>query len=103
MRTGELTGQWGSLLKLHLGVNSPRTAKAALASWGPDGVIWDGEDMITGSVGEVFLTSRGIAIAGGSNEMQRNIVSERLMGLPREPSSERDRPFSEVLRARRRP
>jgi alkylation response protein AidB-like acyl-CoA dehydrogenase len=103
MRTGELKGQWGSLLKLHLGVNSPRTAKAALAAWGPDGVIWDGHDKITGSAGEIFLASRGIAIAGGTNEMQRNIVAERLMGLPREPSPERDRPFSEVLRGRERP
>ncbi len=32
--------------------------------------------------------------------MQRNIVSERLLGLPREPSFDRDLPFNEVLRNR---
>ncbi|HUZ09621.1 MAG TPA: acyl-CoA dehydrogenase family protein [Acidimicrobiales bacterium] len=102
MRTGALQGQWGSLLKLHLGSNSPQSAKRALAAWGPDGVIWDGNDAIAGNAGELFLGSRGISIAGGSNEMQRNIVTERLMGLPREPAFDRDLPFNEVQRNRGR-
>jgi alkylation response protein AidB-like acyl-CoA dehydrogenase len=99
-RTGHFKGQWGSLLKLHLGVDSPRQAKIGLSVCGADGVIWDGDEQITGSAGETWLNSRGIAIAGGTNEMQRNIVSERLLGLPREPSFDRDIPFNEVIRNR---
>ena len=45
-----------------------------------------------------FLNGRIYSIAGGSNQIQRNIISERLLGLPREPSVDADKPFREVLR-----
>ena len=99
-RTGHFKGQWGSLLKLHLGATSPRHAKIGLAVMGADGVIWDGDEKLGGNAGEAWLGARGIAIAGGTNEIQRNIVSERLLGLPREPAPDRDLPFSEVIRNR---
>ena len=45
-----------------------------------------------------FLSARGQSIAGGTNEMMRNVISERLLDLPREISFDADRPFTEVLR-----
>ena len=76
-----------------------------LAVAGADGVIWDGDDVRhRRDAGQPRgSAARGISIAGGTNEMQRNIVSERLLGMPREPASDRDVPFSEVVRRRTRP
>ena len=100
IRCGALEPGWGSVVKLHLGMNSPRESKIALAVHGSDGVIWDGEDPITGCAGEDWVISRGPALGGGSNEMQRNLLSERLLGLPREPSLDTGIPFADVLRNR---
>ncbi|MGE0878691.1 MAG: acyl-CoA dehydrogenase family protein [Acidimicrobiia bacterium] len=98
LRTGAFKGQWGSLIKLAGSVSTVETQRTALMVSGADGVIWDGDEIQLDNPGTGWLGARGGTLAGGSNEMQRNIVSERLIGLPREPSFDRDLPFNEVLR-----
>jgi alkylation response protein AidB-like acyl-CoA dehydrogenase len=98
LRLGAYKGQWGSLAKLQSSVAKHATVRATLAVDGADGVVWDGADVVYDNVGTRWLGSRGVTLAGGSNEMQRNIISERLLGLPREPSADRDRAFGDVVR-----
>src|SRR6266702_2786362 len=47
-------------------------------------------------VGTAFLMRQAGSLGGGSTEMARNIISERILGMPREYAADRDVPFSQV-------
>jgi alkylation response protein AidB-like acyl-CoA dehydrogenase len=87
-----------SLVKLGVGVIQPLRAAAAMEIGGRAALAWDVEGSPVQAAALNFLNGRIMSIAGGSNQIQRNIVSERLLGLPREPSADGGKPFREVLR-----
>lgn len=98
MNTGVLSGDWGSVLRLGHAVDTVRHAQATIAMKGSDAVIWDGADIPP--IARDWLTARARSIAGGTNEIQRNIISERILGLPRDDDPERDVPFRQALARR---
>jgi alkylation response protein AidB-like acyl-CoA dehydrogenase len=64
---------------------------------GANGMIMGSETPGGGLVQEVTLFSPGPSIYGGTDQVQRNIIGERVLGLPKEPGPAKDTPFKELL------
>jgi len=83
--------------KLALGVFAADRGRAAMEIAGADALVWPTTSEMPMSA-KGFLNARMTCIAAGTNEMQRNAIGERVLGLPREPSFDLTKPFGEVVR-----
>ncbi|HAS12524.1 MAG TPA: acyl-CoA dehydrogenase [Acidimicrobiaceae bacterium] len=63
---------------------------------GPHATLWGDDAPFRGRVHEVGLSSYLISIGGGTDQIQRNIIGERVLGLPREPRADKDVPFHDL-------
>jgi alkylation response protein AidB-like acyl-CoA dehydrogenase len=74
-------GPEGSMLKLQWAELNQRIMRLAVEILGPDSIAFNDEG--EGIWSELFLLSHASSIAGGTSEIQRNIIAERVLGLPR--------------------
>ena len=66
---------------------------------GPGGQIVGEHAPMGGMLAELTQFAPAISIYGGSDEVQHNIIGERVLGLPSEPRNDRDLPFSQLRRS----
>ena len=96
---GKMAPPAGSLLKLFSATSVMRRYEIGLELAGEAAVAWPADAETQGQrLGELSLWRQGLSLGGGSNEIQRNIISERLLGMPRELAADRDVPYREVRR-----
>lgn len=96
--SGHMSDQAASIARLFRGVAINRLTTIGFEVAGAAGGAWRAEDGATARSGVEFLIRQVAAIAGGTLEMARNVVSERVLGMPREPASDRDLAFRDVPR-----
>jgi alkylation response protein AidB-like acyl-CoA dehydrogenase len=99
MATSAVVPAAGSMMKLFAATNVMRRVEISLELAGPEAVLWPvGGDTAGQHLGEFSLWRQGMSLGGGSNEIQRNIISERVLGMPREAAGDREIPYREVRR-----
>jgi alkylation response protein AidB-like acyl-CoA dehydrogenase len=95
-RAGRNPGSRGSVGKLAGAELARFSAGVAAELLGGDAIAWDPADREARRWAGALLAAPASAIAGGTNEVQRNIIGDRVLGLPREPQVDRDVPFREL-------
>ena len=90
-------GAFASLGKVHQGDLNQRIQLAAVDRLGAYATAWEAEGLDRTVKG--MLRSRANTIEGGTTEVNKNVIGERLLGLPREPDPFTGMPWNEVPRS----
>jgi alkylation response protein AidB-like acyl-CoA dehydrogenase len=91
---GSLPPTAGSLIRLFQAEEVSLEVDTALAIAGSVGVVDGPADMLF--VGERYLSRQTAHLGGGTTEMARNVIGERVLGFPREYAADRGVPFNQV-------
>jgi alkylation response protein AidB-like acyl-CoA dehydrogenase len=87
-QSGRRVGPESSGQKLRVVASLKRRAYLAQVLLGADGLLAEGPTQ------DEVLAAPSLSIRGGTDEIQRNIIAERVLGLPAEPRADRDLPWS---------
>ena len=99
-------GPEGSVGKLAFAETNKRIYEFCVSLMGPQGMLYSSYDMVrpemamgSDSVHKAFLRSRANSIEGGTSEIMRNILGERVLGLPGDVRTDKALPWSQVPRS----
>jgi alkylation response protein AidB-like acyl-CoA dehydrogenase len=90
---GQIPDAEGSIVKLVLSNLVTDSASLGMRLLGPAATVMGHE-----GVQRAFLGAPAFHIGGGTDEIQRNLIAERVLGLPKDPAPDKDVPFSSARR-----
>ena len=102
-RAGKMPGPEVSTAKLNSAELGRRARDLSLDILGAHGMLTGADAPEGGRFQQMALRVQSGSIAGGTDEIQRNIIGERVLGLPREPQVDRDVPFRDLEVGTQRP
>jgi len=95
---GRPQGPEGSLGKLASSHVARAAARIHTQMTGANALLTGEDGVMDGLIAEILISVPATSIAGGTDEIQRNIISERVLKMPREPSADTGKPFRDVPR-----
>jgi acyl-CoA dehydrogenase len=97
IKAGQLPGPEMSIAKMALTTNMQRTGELVASVLGPR-ITADTGEWGTYAWSKFILGTPGMRIAGGTDEVLRNIVGERVLGLPKDTGIDATTPFKDLLK-----
>ena len=105
LRRAGTPGPEGSVAKLAFAEENQRTTELCVDLMGADGMLYGSSypqvrptesAMSGGDMRKAFIRMRANSIEGGTSEVMRNIIGERVLGLPGEPRNDKDVAWKDV-------
>jgi alkylation response protein AidB-like acyl-CoA dehydrogenase len=94
---GRQPGPEAATTKLFLSQHLALTGDFVVELAGPGGTLWRDSTIDAGAWQQLFLGQWASRIGGGTDNIQRNVLGDRVLGLPSEPRLDREIPFKDVL------
>jgi alkylation response protein AidB-like acyl-CoA dehydrogenase len=93
---GQTPGPEASIGKLVAAVMAQEMADFAMELMGAGGLLWGDDTPFDSTFPATYMGMPGLRLAGGTDEILRNIIAERVLGLPGEPRMDKDKPFKDI-------